>query len=214
MSKAASASTGFFTMIDTPPPSSTGLKEPDASAHKDIQFKDVNFSYPSRPGVKVLDNLNVTLTSGQVTAIVGPSGSGKSTIVGLLERWYTINNYSSVEKEAVTEPSDKELTVESRVDVTEDTENQNGSITIGGQDVQALDLKWWRSQIGLVQQEPFTFSTSIYENVAYGLVGSKWEFTDDETKMGLVKEACEEAYADEFISRLPLVSYIEIYGAL
>ena len=85
---------------------------------------------------------------------------------------------------------------------------------IGGRDIQTLDLKWWRSQIGLVQQEPFTFSTSIYNNVAHGLVGSKWKFSNTETKMRLVKEACIEAFADKFITRLPLVGSLTHYGKI
>ena len=211
ITKAASASTGFFAMIDTPAPSSTGLKEPEASAQEDIIFKDVTFSYPSRAAVKVLDKANIVFTSGQTTAIVGPSGSGKSTIVGLLERWYNIDDPHWAEQTAPTTSSD-ESTTEKTVHVIEEAEKNHGSITIGGRDIQTLDTKWWRSQIGLVQQEPFTFSTSIYENVAYGLIGSKWEFADEETKLQLVKEACEEAYADEFISRLPLVSLATVQG--
>ena len=82
----------------------------------------------------------------------------------------------------------------------------SGTITIGTHNVEDLDLKWWRSQIGLVQQEPFSFNDTIFNNVAYGLVGSKWESDDDETKLLFVKEACKEAFADEFIDRLPLVS--------
>ena len=80
-----------------------------------------------------------------------------------------------------------------------------GSITVGAHDIQSLDLNWWRRQIGLVQQEPFAFNDTIYKNVAYGLVGSRWENEDDETKRALVEEACKEAFADEFISRLPSV---------
>ena len=67
-------------------------------------------------------------------------------------------------------------------------------------------MKWWRSQIGLVQQEPFLFNGTIYENVAYGLIGTPRESETDDAKRLLVVAACEEAYADEFISRLPDVS--------
>lgn len=80
-----------------------------------------------------------------------------------------------------------------------------------------LDLKWWRSQIGLVQQEPFLFNDSIYNNVAFGLIGSKWESESEDVKMELVTEACKEAFAEEFISRLPQVIhhvYISVLPAL
>jgi ATP-binding cassette subfamily B (MDR/TAP) protein 1 len=57
-----------------------------------IIFKDVCFSYPTRPNVQVLTNFNLEIKPGQSVALVGASGSGKSTIVGLLERFYQPNS--------------------------------------------------------------------------------------------------------------------------
>ena len=53
-----------------------------------ITFKDVNFFYPSRPDFSVLKDVNFTIESGKMLALVGPSGSGKSTIASLLLRFY------------------------------------------------------------------------------------------------------------------------------
>jgi ATP-binding cassette subfamily B (MDR/TAP) protein 1 len=53
-----------------------------------IEFKNVDFAYPTRPDTRVLKDFSLSVTSGQNVALVGPSGSGKSTIVGLLERFY------------------------------------------------------------------------------------------------------------------------------
>ncbi|CAJ0913935.1 1048_t:CDS:2, partial [Entrophospora sp. SA101] len=53
-----------------------------------IEFKNINFSYPSRPDVQVLKDFNLTIEPGQTVALVGSSGSGKSTIVSLIERFY------------------------------------------------------------------------------------------------------------------------------
>ncbi|KAI8048978.1 ATP-binding cassette transporter [Syncephalis plumigaleata] len=53
-----------------------------------IEIRDVNFSYPSRPDVQILRDYNLDIKSGQTVALVGSSGSGKSTIVSLLERFY------------------------------------------------------------------------------------------------------------------------------
>ncbi|KAA8533781.1 hypothetical protein F0562_031298 [Nyssa sinensis] len=53
-----------------------------------ICLEDVHFSYPLRPGVEILNGLDLTLRCGTVTALVGPSGAGKSTIVRLLARFY------------------------------------------------------------------------------------------------------------------------------
>jgi ABC-type multidrug transport system fused ATPase/permease subunit len=78
-----------------------------------------------------------------------------------------------------------------------------GKVKIGGTDVREVDLKWWRSQIGLVQQEPFLFNDTLFNNVVYGLCGTSMNDLPKEEKMKLVEEACKEAYAEEFISRLP-----------
>ena len=53
-----------------------------------IKFTNVNFTYPSRPDVKVLKGFTEVFEPGQTTALVGPSGSGKSTIIQMLERFY------------------------------------------------------------------------------------------------------------------------------
>ncbi|KAI1499704.1 P-loop containing nucleoside triphosphate hydrolase protein [Biscogniauxia marginata] len=181
--QAASAASILFTGIDAPRQVITGVKYPEVSATGNIVLWNVNFTYPTRPNLKVLDNLNLILPAGKTTAIVGPSGSGKSTIVALIQRWYEMDG----------DAERKQLIQYFR----------NGSVTIDGRALTDIDLKWWRAQIGLVQQEPFLFNQTIFENVVNGLIGTEWEDADDRTKRELVEQACKEAYADEFISRLP-----------
>ncbi|KAJ5941807.1 ABC transporter sequence [Penicillium verrucosum] len=53
-----------------------------------IGFRNVHFSYPTRPDRKILNGLDLTVHKGKYIALVGPSGCGKSTIVALLERFY------------------------------------------------------------------------------------------------------------------------------
>lgn len=78
-----------------------------------INFKNVNFNYPSRTDVpvryiehtlifieylpiiskmQILRNLNVTIDQGQTVALVGGSGCGKSTCIQLLQRFYDPND--------------------------------------------------------------------------------------------------------------------------
>ena len=209
-SKAASAASDFFAVIDAPKPRMTGIKEPEVSASNEIRFESVNFAYPSRPHVKVLDDLSMSFEAGKITAIVGASGSGKSTIVGLLERWYELNNDNFVLPESAMKPEhaeeDTNSETKSELKEFESPVIISGSVLIGNQNLDKIDLKWWRSQIGLVSQEPFIFNDTIARNVEYGLIGSKWENEDAQTKRGLVEQACKEAFADEFIIRLPSVS--------
>ena len=54
-----------------------------------VQLRDVHFSYPARPDMKVLKGLNVDIRPGKFCALVGPSGAGKSTIISLVEHLYT-----------------------------------------------------------------------------------------------------------------------------
>ncbi|KAF9649396.1 P-loop containing nucleoside triphosphate hydrolase protein [Thelephora ganbajun] len=79
----------------------------------------------------------------------------------------------------------------------------SGVVRLDGIDLKELNVKWLRSQIGLVSQEPILFATTIRNNVAHGLVGTKWENAPEEEKFALIREACIKANADGFISKLP-----------
>ncbi|KQK00850.1 ABC transporter B family member 2 [Brachypodium distachyon] len=69
-----------------------------------------------------------------------------------------------------------------------------GKVLIDGKDIKKLRLKALRKHIGLVQQEPALFATTIYENILYGKDGA----TEAE-----VVEAAKLANAHSFISSLP-----------
>lgn len=79
-----------------------------------------------------------------------------------------------------------------------------GSIKLDGVELRDLNVRWLRSQIGLVSQEPTLFATTIAGNVAHGLINTKWEHVSDDEKMKLIKEACIKANADGFITKLPM----------
>lgn len=53
-----------------------------------LHFRNVWFSYPTRPDVAVLKGLDLQVRKGEVAAIVGSSGSGKTTVISLIERFY------------------------------------------------------------------------------------------------------------------------------
>lgn len=58
-----------------------------------------------------------------------------------------------------------------------------------------------------MQQEPVLFSGTVFENVAYGLYGTDKANLPLEEQRALVEKACKDAFADEFIDRLPKVSH-------
>ena len=208
MAKAATVSAQLLNTIDAEIVDTSGLKGSDVQAQADIVFDNVSFSYLSRPNIQVLRDLTLTFEAGKVTAIVGPSGSGKSTIVGLIERWYEIDESHS--SQASKGDGDGNIHLNAEKDEIF-ASNDKGTIKIGDNNIKDIDAKWWRSQIGLVQQEPFLFNDTIYNNVAYGLCGTDWQDIADSEKLEMVKSACREAYADEFISRLP-TGYNTIVG--
>ncbi|KAK9667820.1 hypothetical protein RND81_13G012900 [Saponaria officinalis] len=53
-----------------------------------IEFKDVYFSYPSRPEAQIFHKFCLDIPAGKIVALVGGSGSGKSTVISLIERFY------------------------------------------------------------------------------------------------------------------------------
>ncbi|MBN3326378.1 ABCBB protein, partial [Atractosteus spatula] len=127
----------------------------------DIEFHNVTFHYPSRPDVKILDQLNMVIRSGETTAFVGPSGAGKSTAVQLIQRFY---------------------------------DPKEGMVTLDGHDIRSLNIQWLRSLIGIVEQEPVLFATTIAENIRYGR---------EDASMEDIVRAAKEANAYSFIMDLP-----------
>lgn len=79
----------------------------------------------------------------------------------------------------------------------------SGSVKLDGVNIRTLNVRWLRSQIGLVSQEPTLFATTIRGNVAHGLINTPYEHSSEEEKFKLIKEACIKANADGFISKLP-----------
>jgi ABC-type multidrug transport system fused ATPase/permease subunit len=75
-------------------PSEANLEKPDApisAVAGNITFRKVQFAYPSRKDVDVLQGINLSIKSGEKVALVGHSGAGKSTIIQLLMRFYELD---------------------------------------------------------------------------------------------------------------------------
>ncbi|KAF5766995.1 putative ABC-type xenobiotic transporter [Helianthus annuus] len=126
-----------------------------------IEFQNIDFSYPLRPEVKILDNFSMRIEPGAKVALVGPSGAGKSSVLALILRFYV--------------PS-------------------KGMILIDGRDITEYNLRKLRKQIGLVQQEPLLFSSSIRDNICYG---------NETASKSEIIEVSKEANIHDFVSNLP-----------
>ena len=78
---------------------------------------------------------------------------------------------------------------------------------VDGCNVNDLNLKWLRSQIGIVSQEPVLFDLSIRDNIAYG--DTTRIVSDHE-----IEEAARPANIHDFISKLPQVKRYKFYISL
>ncbi|KAL7166848.1 hypothetical protein ACSBR2_037507 [Camellia fascicularis] len=70
----------------------------------------------------------------------------------------------------------------------------SGPILLDGTDIREIDLKWLRQQIGLVNQEPALFATTIRENILYG---------KDDATLDEISRAAKLSEALTFINKLP-----------
>ncbi|KAL8550599.1 hypothetical protein ACS0TY_009142 [Phlomoides rotata] len=91
LSKGSGAVKSLFAVLDRK--SKIELDNPEGLKSEDtlegrIEFDDVYFSYPSRPGQMIFQGLSLKIEAGKATALVGESGCGKSTVIGLIERFY------------------------------------------------------------------------------------------------------------------------------
>ncbi|KAL4629589.1 hypothetical protein GN956_G17023 [Arapaima gigas] len=88
MLNSVSAASKVFEYLDRKPQvSMDGTLQPE-TLRGHVQFRNLTFSYPTRPDRPVLQGISMELKPGKMTALVGPSGGGKSTCVSLLERFY------------------------------------------------------------------------------------------------------------------------------
>ncbi len=88
LQRGIAAAESVFSFIDLRPESDMGEYQTDSVSGR-LEFDKVSFSY-NNEGVLALNNIRLTVESGQTVAFVGRSGSGKSTLLNLVPRLYDI----------------------------------------------------------------------------------------------------------------------------
>ncbi len=78
-----------FELLDEPEEPAEDAAPAPASPRGEVEFDHVAFSYQA--DATLIDDMSVTVASGQTVAIVGPTGAGKTTLVNLLMRFYDVN---------------------------------------------------------------------------------------------------------------------------
>ena len=169
--EACSAASDYFNLYERRPEmdlSQSTEKPPLDYIQGLIEFKGVDFYYPSDPNKRIiLNGIDLTFEPGKKVALVGESGCGKSTTVNLIERLY---------------------------------DTCGGELLIDGLDIKKYDIRYLRSLIGYVQQEPVLFNKSIRENLIFGREEQLNSLGNIDQ---LIQDACDDAYASEFINNLP-----------
>lgn len=132
------------------------------SDDKNVVISNLYFKYDNARPSYVLENINLVIPHGKVTAIVGASGSGKTTLIKLLLGYYSPNS---------------------------------GDIFIGSENLEHLNLNWWRSACGAVMQDGYLFSDTIARNIAV---------SDDEIDLSRLRNAAQVACIADYVESLPL----------
>ena len=151
-------------------------KTNDIPENADLVLKDVSFRYIGSD-VNVLDNLNLTIPSNKITAIVGTSGSGKTTLMKLLLKFYEPNSGEISLSPALSKGEGAEPQSDAN-EFFDDTIQNNiynnwSSVTspspLGKVVLGKISQKPWRNHIGSVMQEGYIFSDTIANNIAIGV---------------------------------------------
>ena len=182
LSATQDSATRFLRLANLPTNSHEHIGTAKVSHIGDVDFRNLEFTYPSRPDQTVLKNVSFTVQHGESTAIVGSSGSGKSTIAALLLKLYPISPYSST------------------------TPFHRPDITVSGRSISHIHTPTLRSRICIVTQTPALFAAKIAENITYGLP----EKSRHNTRPSY-RSAAARAGIDAFIMSLP-DSYSTVIG--
>ena len=186
---------------------------PDA-VDGDVTFENVAFSY-GEDGERILDGVDLEVEAGETIGFAGTSGSGKSTLLKLVPRFYDVDDRRTATPARADGGVDVDSAGDDRADREErrrdaDCEDDPSAVRIDGVNVRDYDLQALRDRIGVVEQDPYMFSGTIRENIAYGdgeAFRTVLEATDGDDVPDAVdrrvREAAIAAGAHQFVADLP-----------
>jgi ATP-binding cassette subfamily B protein len=165
-----------------------------------IEFDDVYFSYGR--DTYILKGVSLKADPGNVVALLGGTGSGKTTLMNLIPRFYDADTERNVTYDGETykvvgdtvEIGDQEHEVHNGAATIEGEQVEvvePGRLYIDGIDVRKYDLDMLRSSIGMVHQDPFLFSATIRENIAFARPNAPLDEVIDAAKAAMIHDFIE-----------------------
>jgi ABC-type multidrug transport system fused ATPase/permease subunit len=179
-----------------------------------VDFNAASFSFGGDG--YILQNIDLHVKPGQIVALLGGTGSGKTSLVNLIPRFYDVDSHGNVVyKERtymvtaanIVRIDDKDyhaIDGHIEIDSQELRVNPPGNICIDGIDVKQYSLSSLRKQIGMVHQDPFLFSATLRENIAFGRPEASFEEIVEAAKAAMIHDfilTLDEGYDSEIGER-------------
>ncbi len=117
-----------------------------------MEIKDFSFTYRGSKSASLCD-VNMSIRTNKVTAIIGPSGCGKSTLLRSMNRIHDVYHGNIYEGEILLFGEQLQQQQQKNILLIK---KENDFITL-------------RQRVGMVFQKPTPFPMSVFDNVAYGL---------------------------------------------
>jgi ABC-type multidrug transport system fused ATPase/permease subunit len=175
-----------------------------------VDFNNISFSYGGEG--YILRDIDLHVKPGQIVALLGGTGSGKTSFVNLIPRFYDVDLKGKVvyqdkahriTKRNTVRIDDKEYPVidgHIEIDGQRVKVDQPGNITIDGVDIKQYALTDLRKRIGMVHQDPFLFSATLKENIAFGRPEASLEEVIEAAKAAMIHDfivSLENGYDSE-----------------
>lgn len=175
-----------------------------------VDFDNAYFSYGGEK--HILRNISLHVKPGQVVALLGGTGSGKTSLVNLIPRFYDVDYdytvkyngkvYRVDERGCVTIEGSEFRVDNGHIEINGERINVEspGTLCIDGVDIRLYALNDLRKQIGIVHQDPFLFSATIRNNIAFARPDASIQEVEEAAKASMIHDfivTLEDGYDSE-----------------
>jgi ABC-type multidrug transport system fused ATPase/permease subunit len=179
-----------------------------------VDFNNASFSFGGDG--YILQDIDLHVKPGQIVALLGGTGSGKTSLVNLIPRFYDVDakGYVRFQEKAYKLTNENTVKIDDKgyhvvdghveIDGQKLKVNPPGNICIDGNDIRQYTLSDLRKQIGMVHQDPFLFSATLRENIAFGRPEATFEEVVAAAEAAMIHDfilTLEEGYDSEIGER-------------